>query len=568
MSCVLIHGGTVVDGTGAAAYGADVRVRDGVITEVGPGLRAEGGDEQTLDASGAYVAPGFIDAHTHLDPSLFWDPLCDPMPQHGVTTVVTGNCSLSLAPLRPQDRQAVTTIFAFVEDIPREAFEQAVPWSWSTFAEFRDCLVARGGTAVNAAYFVGHTPLRMFVMGDAAWERAATAAEREQLAAVLDDCLRAGAFGLSTSMFDEDPTGRPVPSVLADDAEHAALIDVLARYDAPLEFIPRQQLRYMAGDVGRFVELCAPRGVASSWLGIYHNERSERAFHEMLDRAAAWQNEGIRVYPQVTPRTMDVRPNFFGGMSFMNLAQGWNRAIQADEAEKRRLLADPDWRRVAREEWDTVTFNPFPHRVPDRVRIMAARRPENQPFVGRTLADLVAARGGHPSDVLADWVLEEDLVPDIVGVGLSNYDPDGVAALLRHPGALVSNSDAGAHLTMFCAAGDTTLLLARHVRERGDFTVEEAVHALTGRQADAFNLSHRGRIAPGLAGDLTVFALADLAWEPDSFVADLPGGGKRLRRPAGGFRHTVVAGTVTQSEGTLTGARPGGFVGRGEATPV
>ncbi len=568
MGSVLIQGGTVVDGTGAAAHRADVRVRDGVIAEVGPGLSAEGGGERTVDAAGAYVAPGFIDLHTHLDPSLFWDPLCDPMPQHGVTTVVTGNCSLSLAPLRPEHRQAITTIFAFVEDIPREAFEKAVPWSWSTFAEFRDCVVGRGGTAVNAAYLVGHTPLRMFVMGDEAWERPATAAEREQLAGVLDDCLRAGAFGLSTSMFDEDPAGRPVPSVLADDAEHAALIDVLARYDAPLEFIPRQQLRYMAGDVDRFVGLCAPRGVASSWLGIYHNERAERPFHEMLDRAAAWQNEGIRVYPQVTPRTMDVRPNFFGGMSFMNLAQGWNRVIQADEAEKRRLLADPDWRRVAREEWDTVTFNPFPHRVPDRVRIMAARRPENQWFVGRTLADLVAARGGHPSDVLADWVLEEDLVPDIVGVGLSNYDPDGVAGLLRHPGALVSNSDAGAHLTMFCAAGDTTLLLARHVRDRGDFTVEEAVHALTGRQADAFNLSHRGRIAPGLAGDLTVFALEDLAWEPDSFVADLPGGGRRLRRPPGGFRHTIVAGVVTQTEGTLTGAQPGGFIGRGEAAPA
>jgi N-acyl-D-aspartate/D-glutamate deacylase len=169
----------------------------------------------------------------------------------------------------------------------------------------------------------------------------------------------------------------------------------------------------------------------------------------------------------------------------------------------------------------------------------------------------VRERGGHPSDVLADWVRENSLDPGVVGVGVANSDPDGVAFTLKHPAGIVSNSDAGAHLGMMCGAGDTTLLLARHVRDRGDLTVEEGVQALTGRQAALLRLADRGTIAEGKQADLLVFALDELAWEADEFVDDLPAGGARLRRPAGGYRATVVAGVPTTDSGKDTGARPG-----------
>ena len=163
---VLVRGGTVVDGTGAPGVHADVRVRDGLIVEVGASLAVDGDTE--LDADGAVVTPGFIDNHTHFDPSLFWDPFCDPMPQHGVTSVLIGNCSLSLAPMRAELQDGLSSVFSYIEDIPLPAFLDDVPWGWESYAEYRDA-TARGGLGVNVACLVGHTPLRLCVMGDAAW---------------------------------------------------------------------------------------------------------------------------------------------------------------------------------------------------------------------------------------------------------------------------------------------------------------------------------------------------------------------------------------------------------------
>ena len=189
---VLIRGGSIIDGTGADAFAGDVRIHDGRIVELGPGLRH--GSETEVDAAGAVVAPGFIDTHTHFDPSVFWEPSADPMPQHGVTTVLTGNCSLSLAPLRAEHRDELSSVFAYIEDLPPRAFETAIPWSWETFAEYRTAL-EKMGFGVNLAPLVGHTPLRLFVMGAEAWERVATDDEIVQLATLLDDSLAAGAFG-------------------------------------------------------------------------------------------------------------------------------------------------------------------------------------------------------------------------------------------------------------------------------------------------------------------------------------------------------------------------------------
>src|SRR5436190_8952 len=204
---LLVRGGMVVDGTGGPARKADVRVTDGVIAEIGPTLAPDG--EAELDASGAFVAPGFIDSHTHYDPSLWWDPLLDPMPQHGVTTVVTGNCSLSLTPVRARDRTGASDVFGFIEDIPLDAFATGIPWTWESYAEWRDALAAHG-TAVNIAALVGHSNLRTYVMGDEAWERAATADERATIANVLRECLDAGALGLSTSFLDQNRSARIV----------------------------------------------------------------------------------------------------------------------------------------------------------------------------------------------------------------------------------------------------------------------------------------------------------------------------------------------------------------------
>ena len=556
MGDLLVRGGMLVDGTGAPARAADARIRGGRVAEIGPGLRRDG--EQVIDASGGYVTPGFIDIHTHFDPTLFWDPLCDPMPQHGVTSVLVGNCSLSLAPVRPEHRAGLQELLCYIEDLPTDVLDVSLPWGWQSYGEYLSAVAGLGGFAVNMAGMVGHNMLRTYVMGEAAWDRAATGEERAQIAALLDESLAAGAAAMSTSLgFDEDRDKRPVPSRQADDAELAALLDVLAAHRKFVQFIPAATGRQMRRDVQRMADLTGPRGVVSTWIGVFHDQDHPDWARNMLDFAGQLQAQGVANYPQISPRTLDIHVNWDGGMSWFALEHSWHAMVQAPRPDKEPMLRDPRWRAVAREEWDRVPRTMIPHKHADRIRLVSVTRPENERWVGATLADLAANRGGHPSDVLADWLLENDANAGIVGVGVANADPDGVAGTLVHPASVMANSDAGAHLQMMCAIGDTTLMLTRHVRERGDLTIEQAVHRMTGQLAGRFGFPGRGVLAEGAVGDLTVFGLDELDWAADVFVADLPEGARRLRRPAGGYRYTVVSGTVVQAGGELTGARPG-----------
>ncbi len=240
-------------------------------------------------------------------------------------------------------------------------------------------------------------------------------------------------------------------------------------------------------------------GVTCVVNGIVHH--SVRKIHEfMMPVVRDLRAAGASVWPLVSPRTVDLRINWERSMMFMKMPSGWHRIPNAaDDAERRRLLTDESWRAVARAEWDAVDTGFFPVHDLRRARLVDVTRPEHERFLGRPMTDLVAERGGHPSDVLADWVLDNDLRPGLLCIGMANFDADGVAELLAEDSVLVSSSDAGAHVQMMCAAGDTTLLLTRHVRDRGDFTLERAVWELTGKQADVLGASPMpaAGVAPG-----------------------------------------------------------------------
>ena len=462
-----------------------------------------------------------------------------------------------MAPVRPDAVDELRGLYCYIEDLPEQVLSSSISWDWERYPAYMDTLGERR-FGVNVATLVGHTPLRLYVMGSEAWERQATEAEQHEISELLRECLRAGAFGMSSSLgFDEDRKKRPVPSRLADDAELGGLLEVLAKEDRFLQFIASPVPKYTTRDVRRVADLCRPLGVLHTWISIFYDDQAPALALSQLDFAGELQRSGARCYPQVSPRSLDIQVNWRGGMSFYTMPHGWHRAVQAGPEEKARLLADPAWRAVAREEWDRVPFTMIRHRLPDRIRLVSVTRPENQRWLGASLADLIRERGGHPSDVLADWLLGNDLEPGVVGTGIANSDPDGVAATLVHPAAVISNSDAGAHLQMMCAVGDTTLLLARHVRDRGDFTLEEAVYQLTGRQAELFGFEDRGVLRTGAVADLTIFSLEELHWDEATMTADLPTGANRLRRGPGGFRYTVVGGVVTQEDGTLSGALPG-----------
>jgi len=554
---LLIQGGTVVDGTGAPATLADVRVRGGRIVEVGRDLAPDG--EELLDASGALVTPGFIDQHTHLDPYAFFDPACDPQPQHGVTTAMVGNCSLSLFPVNDERRDDIADMFAFVEDVPTDILTNSVPWTWTDYAGYRDALIDTG-LGLNFAALMGHSPLRVVVMGDAAWERAANADERAEMAAILAEAMQQGAFGLSTSFFDEDRQGRPVPSRNADRAEFAALFDVIAAHGRGfVEFVPNLTGEAPEVEMRMLAELCGERKIPLTWTGFAVTAGpAPTATDRWLELTRTLRREGAPMIPQLSPRTVDFRINWDSSMMFMPFVQGWAKLIQAQGADaKLALVNDPEWRTAAREEWDLIDKAMFPNTRVDVVKIVEVHNATDEQWLGRSLADVVTARGGHPSDVLADLVRDNGGYPGVVVQGIANNDADKVAAVLADPDVVISSSDAGAHVQMLCASGDSTLLLTRHVRERGDFTLERAIYELTGRQAELFGFRDRGTIAPGLAGDFAVFTLDDLHWDLEEFVADLPGGALRFRRPEGGYRATIVNGQIVQRDGKLTGVLPG-----------
>jgi N-acyl-D-amino-acid deacylase len=554
---LLVRGGDVIDGTGAPARRADVRVRGGRIVEVGPDLSPEG--EDVIDATGAVVTPGFIDTHAHTDPAVFWDPALDPEPLHGVTTMLIGNCSLSLFPVSEATRPDVSDLFAYIEDVPRHLFDDAVPWTWTDLEGYRATVDATG-VGVNLAPLVGHSMVRLAVMGPDAWTRTATADEQAAMADLVREAMDQGAWGLSTSELDVDGNGRPVPSRVADAAELDALLDAVGESGrGVVEVVPG--LLHLDDPYPVMEDLarrCGARGLPLTWTAFTYNQGNPAGTERWVEMARSLGAEGISFLPQLSPRPIDMRLNWDSSMMFMSMPEGWHQVIAARGTDaKAALLRDPEWRATARDEWDRTERAMFPHRHPAKLRFVEVHGDENQKWLGATFADLLATTDGHPSDVLADFVLANDCRPGFVAQGLANADVEGVARTLVDPAVLISSSDAGAHSQMLCASGDSTLLFTRHVRERGDLTLEQAVHELTGRQAEVFGFRDRGVIEPGAIADLAVFALDELHYDVDVFVDDLPGGGSRLRRPEGGYRATVVDGTPVQLGGELTGRLPG-----------
>ena len=379
---LLITGGDVIDGTGSAAFRADVRTRGGLIVEVGDGLQGDG--EIEIDADGAVVAPGFIDTHAHTDPQVFWDPAIDPDSLHGVTTMLTGNCSLSLYPVRDGTRSDIADLFAYIEDVPRDLFDDYVPWTWDGYAGYRDAVNA-GGTGINLAALVGHSPLRLYVMGDDAWDRKATPDEIEAMSALLAQAMADGAWGLSTSFLDVDKAGRPVPSRAAGGAEFDGLFAAIGRSGRGLvEMVPNMLGGNAEAELEDLGRRCGAQGVPITWTGFVYIDDAPEFTQAFIDVGRRLADEGVRMYPQLSPRTIDFRLNWDSSMMFMSMPEGWHRVIKAEGTEaKRALLTDPEWRATARDEWDRVDKAMFPHRHLHKARFVEVFGVENERWLGR-----------------------------------------------------------------------------------------------------------------------------------------------------------------------------------------
>ena len=566
----LIRNGTVVDGTGRAPFKADVRVRSGIIAKIGEGLERDG-RERVIDATGCYVTPGFIESHNHFDGPMWWMPTMEPMPGYGVTTSINGHCGFSAAPVSDDAavRLEMVRIFSFFEDIPQKPFLELLPWDWRRWSEYKASLERRVKIPVNYAAFVGHIAIRLAVMGLDAWERAATPEEIARMCDHLEDALNAGCLGLSTNLLDHDADDRPVPSWKADDAEWSALMDVIERHDGALMQInvdyivrfnaPESIERIARLARGRKIRMQLTGGVPTNVFTLPYIAEAMATF----DRLIA---EGFDIWNGYSHTGFTIVVNFNSSLMFAQSNNySWGEIIQAQgEDAKFALLADPAWRAKARETW-SQTFDQSPLKYPEQIFLFESESGAGP--VGLTLKAFAEQSGAaHPSDALADWVIENG-AGSILRLAEVPMDDDALMAMFRHRKGLGNISDSGAHGQMFCGVGDNVLLLTDFVRDKKLLRIEEAIHVLTGQPAEHYNLHDRGTIAVGKAADITVFNLDEIDVRAIEKAWDVPDGdgGRTFRwsRPAAPMRLTMVNGAPTFDNGDFTGRFPGRYIGPG-----
>jgi N-acyl-D-amino-acid deacylase len=566
MADILIRNGTVVDGTGADAYPADVRITGGMISEVGANLEPRG--ERLVDATGCHVTPGFIESHTHYDASMWWQPDLDPLPGYGATTMIMGNCGFTMAPLHAsqQVKDEVMGIFSFFEDIPIGPFQQFVPWDWHKWSEYRKSFESNVKVPLNYASFVGHIPLRLAAMGMDAWERAATPDEVATMCDLLDDALAAGALGMSDNMHDHDGENRAVPSLHADDAEYKALFDVMERYPSTCYQVIVDTFMRMTGpaNLKRLENLLAGRKIRVQIAGgiptLYFQKQILPAMQESMQ---SMKDAGVDVWPgyaHVSPT------NVLSIVKSLIFAQSndyvWHEVVLAEtHEEKRRLLADPDWRARARESWDTQAWDHSPLKNPQDLLLLDSENGAGP--LGGTLKEYADSIGKHRSDAMADWILANGTF-STVHMAPFPKDEDLTLELLKDPQSVGNISDAGAHLQMLCGSGENALLLTKYVRDEKSLSLEQAIHVMTGKLAEHFFLHDRGVIAPGKRADVVVFNLDEVQHRQIEKARDVPDGNGgmtwRFTRPPMPTRLTLVNGIPTFENGAYTGAKPGQFL--------
>jgi N-acyl-D-amino-acid deacylase len=548
----VIRGGTVIDGTGAPGQVADVAVEDGRITAIGPGLSGS----RVLNASGQVVSPGFIDIHTHYDAQVFWDPSLTPSSSHGVTTVVAGNCGFSIAPIRPEGVALLARTLQHVEDMSFDTLSEGVPWSeFETFPDYLDS-VERRGAALNFACYVGHTAVRLYVMGDDAYERAATEDEIARMQAVVAEAMDGGAAGFASS---SSPThngdrGRPVPSRVADLAELRALLQ-------PLRHRTRGVVALLPGGVMSHQEVFALQreiGRPFTWTALLTVKGYP--YHEgvVAEHDAAWA-DGVEVWPQVSCRPLVFQMNLSEPFT-LNLRPTFAALMGKTKDERKAAYRDPSWRESA---WVDVSGRGGGFPV-NWANISVAESGSHPDLADRGVVALAEERRCTPLDVMLDISLDDDLGARFWSV-LANDDPDAIAWLLPRDNVLLGLADSGAHVSQLCDACFSTDLLGNWVRERGVMPLERAIHKLTGEPAAVYGLADRGTIAVGQAADICVFDPATVAPGPLRRVRDFPANGERLTADAPvGLTHTLVNGVPIRVDGSPSeeglAARPGTVV--------
>jgi N-acyl-D-aspartate/D-glutamate deacylase len=550
---LLIRNGRVVDGSGMPSYRGDVAVKDGKIVGIG---RLSGAATRVVDAEGMVVAPGFIDNHCHYDAQVSWDPLCSFSCDHGATTVIFGNCSLSLAPVRPGKSERLAEFLSYVEAIPMEVM-RTVEFRWETVPQYIDQLDRNLG--VNVGNLIGHSAVRYYVMGDDCQKRTATDAEIKAMQDIVRDGMRAGALGISVSRNQGhyDPQGVHVPALWAEEKELFALGDVLREMGTGI----------IQSGGGNGIEmknsLMSRLSEATGRPVVYNNlnqsARRPGEWKEQMAHVDATFAKGIRAYPTCTPNRITDFFTMRNTQTFRGLPT-WHPILLASHEEKLRAYSDPDVRKKLHEEAVEFKVSTLPPGISrtwwDYMTVQQVALPKNQALVGKTVGEIAAMQGKGVIDAFLDLVVEEDLDTAFLH-GENNVDDDAVAQILTYPNAIIGLSDGGAHVQFQSGFGFSTRLLSEWVREKKIMSLETAVRRLTFESASVFGLHDRGLLQPGMVADIVVFDPETVRPLPHQVVHDFPTGAMRIKEPAEGIRMTVVNGQILLEDGKHSGALPG-----------
>jgi N-acyl-D-amino-acid deacylase len=557
---LVIKNGTVIDGSGLPRFRADVAVQDGRIASIG---RIRESAKKVVDAEGHVVAPGFIDGHTHMDAQIFWDPLGTCSCWHGITSVVMGNCGFTLAPCADKDKQLVMRNLERAEDISADAMNVGIEWSWTTYREYLDTL-ERLPKGINYSGYIGHSALRTYVMGERAFDGAATEDDLKAMEAQLRDAIEAGAIGFTTSRSPshETPDRRPVASRMADWSEVRRLVNTMGELNAGIfelagENVDRTKdtdpaLRH---DYHRRLRELAVESGRPITFGLFSRKDAPGVYKDyvkLLDDTAA---AGGRMFAQVHSRALSAVLSFRTQLPFDKLPV-WNEIRKLPLAEQRAKYRDPAVRAqlvaAAGAKYDGKARGTEAKPTPfDRIFVMQSVHGTH-----RSVAEIARERNGDPVETMLDLGLETDFNVFFL-TPIANEDQDIALDLMRLPRAVVTFSDSGAHVSQLMDSSLQTHLLAYWVRERQAFTLEQAVRMLTLVPATQWGFADRGLIRQGMAADLVVFDPGTIAAEMPEVVHDLPAGAKRLTQRCRGIKNTVVNGQVLLDDGKHTGALPG-----------
>ena len=556
----LIRGGTVVDGSGAPRFQADIGISDGVIRAIGPSLEAEA--DEVLDASGLIVAPGILDLHTHYDAQVHWDPYCTGQSWHGVTSVLIGNCGFGYAPVRPEARERIMSMMETGEQVPMPAQREIFKgWNWETFPEWIDHLrsIPKG---INLLTYVPINSLLLYVMGEDCRERPATPEEMQAMKRLLNEAMDAGAVGFSLSHLRDtsvtkEADGRPLPADVHPPEDFYELATVLRdRGQGIIEAltnVPGTDCREVAEGIARASGRPVIHNLAGPWPTVPDHHV------DIMEWAARCAEDGLQIYSQpMEPFWLEFSLEYYNG---------WGRLpffipfVNSSIDEKIKLATDPQFIEEAKQAYDPVKLGGSggPWELYELIRANGAT--EYEKYEGSSLGKITESEGRHMLDVLFDILAKSKMRAEWKAHPAIS-DAAAYAELLRNPRLLVSGSDGGAHLT-FLAGAFSTQFIAWLARDEKLLTLEELHYRMSGYQAEVIGLDRRGILREGYAADLLAYDL-DAIDLPDKalVVRDVPGDDNAFRRatPAPGVKWVMVNGEVIHKDGTPTGTTPGRMI--------